>query len=229
LMEGGGAIKGWRVDGKACDAVQSRLSALFEGCRVQIIIGDGNHSLAAAKDYWDELKLSLDENGRASHPARYALVELCNVYDPAVRFEAIHRLATDIDPASFLKASEARLAGGSGRGYALGWVSAGGTGSLTVRASSIGGMIEKLQAFLDEYLRQSGGGIDYIHGEQSLTQLAKKDGCVGLLLPSMDKSEFFDTVTNGGVFPKKSFSIGNARDKRYYLECRAIRQVMPNT
>ena len=149
-----------------------------------------------------------------------------NVYDPAVRFEAIHRLATGIDPASLVKASESHLAGGSGRDYTLRWVSAVGTGVITVKASGIGDMIEKLQAFLDAYLQQAGGGIDYIHGEQSLIQLAIKDGNLGLLLPSMDKSEFFDTVISGGVFPKKSFSIGNARDKRYYLECRAIR---PNT
>jgi hypothetical protein len=135
LMQGGGAIKGWRVDGKACTAVLERLNTLFDGSSVQIIIGDGNHSLAAG-DHWDELKQSLDGNGKAGHPARYALVELCNVYDPALRFEAIHRLATGIDPALFVQEAEDRLSVGvgGGRGYTLRWISAGGTGSLTVQA-----------------------------------------------------------------------------------------------
>ena len=222
LMEGGGAIKGWRVTGEAASAVTASLKALFDGSSVQIIIGDGNHSLAAAKDYWDELKPTLSDSQQACHPARFALVELNNVYDPSVRFEAIHRLVTGLDPAGLVKALETHLTGGSGNNYTLRWVSTEGTGKITVPASSTGEMIERLQSFLDDYIVNNSGSIDYIHGEQSLEKLSKENGCLGLLLPSMDKSEIFNTVINSGVFPRKSFSIGSARDKRYYLECRTI-------
>ncbi len=223
LMENGGRVKGWRVTGSVCAGVTDRLAALFEGCPVQIIIGDGNHSLAAAKDYWDKLKPSLGKQEQDGHPARYALVELGNVYDSAIVFEAIHRLVSGIDPAKLVNALASHLSGGAGYDYTLGWVSTGGTGRLTARAFSIGEMIDKLQTFLDAYVGKSGGIIDYIHGEQSLNELSKTEGHLGLLLPPMDKSDFFNTVIDSGVFPKKSFSIGSAQDKRYYLECRAIR------
>ena len=223
LMEGGGSIKGWRVSGDESSALSARLASLFLGSSVHIIIGDGNHSLAAAKDYWSTVKTTLDENAWDGHPARYALVELNNVYDPAIRFEAIHRFVSGIQPESLIDALQKLFNGGTGREYAFEWVSADGTGQITARAASIGSMIEKLQVFLDEYLTQNGGGIDYIHGDQSLKKLAEAERSVGLLLPPMDKTEFFTTVINGGVFPKKSFSIGEAQDKRYYLECRAIR------
>ncbi len=222
LLEGGGRVKGWRVEGRECDETTARLASLFSGSSVQIIIGDGNHSLAAAKDYWDALKKTLTGSERDNHPARYALMELCNVYDPAIRFEAIHRLVAGVDPNALILALETGLSGGSGRDYDVRWLSAGGSGTLTVHAESIGGMIKRLQTLLDEYLSQNGGDIDFIHGEDSLRELASADGRVGFLVPGMDKSEFFTTVVSGGVFPRKSFSIGEARDKRYYLECRAI-------
>jgi uncharacterized protein (DUF1015 family) len=226
LMEGGGSIRGWRVHGEAAAGVQKALEDLFAGRDVHIIIGDGNHSLAAAKGYWDEIKTGLDEDDRRRHPARFALVELNNVYDPAIVFEAIHRHVTRCDPKALLAALEKHLTGGSnatgGRAYRLGWVSGGEEGVILVHAPCIGDFIEALQTFLDDYVRDNGCGIDYIHGDDSLRTLAAAGGSVGLLIPAMDKSELFETVMTRGQFPKKSFSIGHARDKRYYLECRRI-------
>ena len=224
LMEGGGAIRGWRIDGDSARETVSALGTLAGSGGVQIIIGDGNHSLAAAKAYWDEIKSDIGEAERAHHPARFALVELNNVYDPAIRFEAIHRALFRVDPAAFVSELTRALppTEPGGNGYALSWYSASGSGALTVAAPSIGEFIEKLQSFLDAYVTDTGCGIDYIHGEDALKALAGERGCVGLELQAMDKSEFFKTVENGAIFPKKSFSIGHARDKRYYLECRAI-------
>jgi hypothetical protein len=221
LMEGGGSIKGWRVSGDALEPVGDALGCLAGKSGVEIIIGDGNHSLAAAKAYWDEIKTDLDESTRSGHPARCALVELNNVYDPAISFEAIHRVVFRTDPAALISALQQALPAGGG--YELHWITASGSGNMTVGASGIGDFIEKLQTFLDDYVRTTGCDIDYIHGEDTVEKLAREQGCVGLLLPTMDKSEFFRTVSAGGLFPKKSFSIGYARDKRYYLECREIK------
>jgi hypothetical protein len=225
LMEGGGSIRGWRLGGGDALDVEAALGCLTSKSGVQIIIGDGNHSLAAAKAYWDEIKTGVDTSGRAAHPARYALVELCNVYDPAVRFEAIHRVLFGVDRGAFLSELERALSSDKpgGEEYTLRWSDAAGSGTVTVAACSIGEFIERLQTFLDDYVAGTGCGIDYIHGDDALRKLAGESGCVGLEMPAMDKSEFFKTVENGAIFPKKSFSIGHARDKRYYLECRAIR------
>lgn len=223
LMEGGGAITGWRVTDLDAQRVSTSLSNLFENKSVQLIIGDGNHSLAAAKGYWDTIKSSLDDTIRSSHPARFALLEINNVYDPAIDFEAIHRLIMTDDTASLVSALRAHLADGQGCTYELHWSDAEGSGSIEARASGIGELIKKLQTFLDDRIDRTGDTIDYIHDSETLVHLSKKDGCLGLLLPAMDKAEFFSTVIDGGVFPKKSFSIGHARDKRYYLDSRTIR------
>lgn len=222
LMEGGGAIRGWRVTGALLRETADALGCLVQPGGVQIIIGDGNHSLAAAKTYWNELKKSLGPSERDAHPARFALVELNNVYDPAIDFEAIHRVIFNTDPEAFVEELKRALPEERG-GYVLRWATVSHRGTLTVGAGSIGHFIERLQAFLDDYVKRTGCAIDYIHGDDTALQLASWPNCVGLLLPTMDKSEFFGTVSAGTLFPKKSFSIGHARDKRYYLECRVIR------
>ncbi len=227
LLEGGGTIKGWRVTGEAAKTIEAGLSCLADNSPVQIIIGDGNHSLAAAKGYWDEIKGGLSAGERQTHPARFALVELNNVYDPAISFEAIHRVVFNTQPETLLEALKNTLPIGS-EGYEVRWVKAaaqGGpdSGSVRVKAATIGQLIEMLQAFLDDYVVRTDCVIDYIHGEDSVVALTKEPGSIGFLLPAMDKSDFFHTVAAGIVFPKKSFSIGHARDKRYYLECRLIK------
>lgn len=222
LLEGGGSIKGWRVAGEAENEITEALLGLTDQNPVQMVIGDGNHSLAAAKGYWDEIKDTLNAQDRVSHPARYALVEINNVYDPAISFEAIHRVVFETDPDAFLDKLKNDLASTEGNGYTLRWMTLSAAGSIPVGAKSIGELIGKLQTFLDDYVKSTGCRIDFIHGEESVEMLAKTPESIGLFLPTMDKSDFFKTVLAGGVFPKKSFSIGHARDKRYYLECRAI-------
>ena len=220
LMEGGGHIKGMQVSGAGADRVTGAMRALREKNDMLMVIGDGNHSLAAAKVCWDELKNSLGAAERETHPRRRALLEINNVYDPAISFEAIHRVVFDVEPEEFVKAFANAAPNGSD--YILRWVSNGKSGDIGVSAGCIGDMLSLVQAFIEKYASRTGSRVDYIHGEDSVRRLARENRCLGLLLPAMDKSELFATVAARGIFPKKSFSVGHARDKRYYLECRAI-------
>jgi uncharacterized protein (DUF1015 family) len=214
LMEGGGHIAGWRVP----DGETERVAGLVNGLRGEaiMIIGDGNHSLAAAKARWDEMK----RNGAKDAPARYALAELNNVYDPAVEFKAIHRAVFGVDARQFVRDME-RAIGGPGR-YRVGWRSSGESGEFAAAASCIGDAIEAVQSFIDDASGKTGCRVDYIHGGDALESLSAARDNVGIIMPAMDKSDFFGAVLSRGVFPRKSFSIGESRDKRYYLECRKI-------
>jgi len=220
LMEGGGHIRGVRVNGSDADSLMAAMRVLHEKNRTLMVMGDGNHSLAAAKVYWDEIKQNISGAGRENHPARRALLEVNNVYDPAITFEAIHRVVFGIEPVELI--SELEKAMPKGNDYNLRWVTRGRNGDIGVSADCIGDMLAVLQTFLDGYIKHTGCGIDYIHGADTVEDLAKRENCLGLILPAMDKSELFATVESRGVFPRKSFSVGHARDKRYYLECRSI-------
>lgn len=220
LMEGGGSIAGWQVTGEVAEKVMAAMDELGRR-EVQMVIGDGNHSLAAAKECWKQMKEGLTAEEIENHPARYALAELNNVYDAGICFEAIHRVALGVDTEKMLAALKSRLE--CCEGCELIYCSTNGSGTITIPFPSLGGMINELQVFMDEYTEANGGEIEYIHDEAAVRELAAKKGNLGLLLPAMDKAELFNTVITDGLFPKKSFSIGHARDKRYYLECRRIK------
>jgi len=221
LMEGGGHIKGMMVTGKDAENVMEALRSLHSKNDMLMIMGDGNHSLAAAKVYWDEIKQSLSEQERENHPARRALVELNNVYDPAISFEAIHRVLFNVDAKRFIGEFEDAVPHGSD--YKIQWSSREGNGDIGIKAECIGDMLTIMQDFIDRYIEKTETAVDYIHGEDSTLKLAEGESCLGLILPAMNKSDFFETVEKSGVFPRKSFSVGHAEDKRYYLECRKIR------
>jgi len=220
LMQGGGHIKGMKVTGKNAENIMAAMRALNEKNEMLMIMGDGNHSLAAAKVYWDELKKDLNEAERENHPARRALVELNNVYDPAISFEAIHRVLFNIDTKAFIDAFENSAP--KGTDYTIHWSTSEEKGEIGIKAACIGDMLTIMQEFIDKYIKDTDIIIDYIHGEDSTVKLAQSERCIGLVLPAMDKSDFFETVEKSGVFPRKSFSVGHAEDKRYYLECRVI-------
>ena len=221
LMEGGGSIRGMQVTGGDAEAVSSAMRALHEEKDILMVMGDGNHSLAAAKEYWNALKSGLSESERLVHPARRAMIEVNNLYDPAIGFEAIHRVVFGVKPIDFISEFEATMAPGTD--YKLCWVSQGRRDAIGISADCIGNMIAAIQAFLDEYAKRSGCRIDYIHGEDVVHRLIEEEDTLGIILPAMDKSELFATVAAKRLFPKKSFSVGRAREKRYYLECREIR------
>jgi len=221
LMEGGGHIKGMAVRGDDAEKVIKAMHMLHDKNDMLMIIGDGNHSLAAAKVYWDELKETLSEEQRQCHPAGYALVEVNNVYDKAIDFEAIHRIAFDVSPEDFISAIKEEMKPGDD--YIIHWTFKEQSGQVGISANCIGDMLSAVQEFLDGYAKRNPScRIDYIHGEDSVRKLANAERCVGLILPAMEKADLFETVAVSGVFPKKSFSVGHARDKRYYLECRKI-------
>lgn len=221
LMLGGGHIKGSRVHGEQAEAVSAALEALDSG-DIKFAMGDGNHSLATAKRCWELIKPGLTEAERESHPARFALVELVNIHDGAVTFEPIHRVVFGTDAAGFLdSAREAFDQGGSGHELVI--IAAGEELKLTVPNLTIGRLISKVDELCRAHTSKYGGETDYIHGDAEAREMSARPDAVGVLLPRMDKAEIFPSVSQTGPFPKKSFSIGVGRDKRYYLECRKIR------
>lgn len=220
LMENGGHIRGFKLSEEEAQRVVEAMDALGQR-EVQFVIGDGNHSLAAAKDCWREIKKTLTPEEIENHPARFALVEICNVYDEGIEFEPIHRIVFNCDPEAVLADLTARAGDVDGR--ELETIANGKRGSLKIVNSSLGGLIGAIQKILDEWENEKGVTVDYIHDEKALEELAKQPNSLAIFLPAMDKSDLFTTVEKDGVFPKKSFSIGHARDKRYYLECRKIK------
>ena len=190
-----------------------------------ILVGDGNHSLVAAKMEWDAVKANLSETERENHPARYALAELGNVYYESLEIEPIHRIVFDAPDgllAAFVESSP-YVSLGAGAGHQVRFVDRGEPGTLTIDGGTVGEAIDLLQEFLDSYIQHHGGEIDYIHGDAELEELSKQAGNVAFFMPTTSKSALFESVIQGGVFPKKSFSMGHGADKRHYVECRKIK------
>ena len=152
------------------------------------------------------------------------MVELENIHSSALEFEPIHRILTGVDPENILKklAAECGTSPDQENIHKIEWYSGekSGTVYLDARKSSLA--VGVLQPFLDDYLKEHGGEIDYIHGDVVLKELAKKEQSIGFILPAMEKSQLFRGVMENGVFPRKTFSMGHAYDKRYYLEGRRL-------
>lgn len=217
LMLGGGHIRGSRVTGEAAERLTAALEAP-EGA-VRFAMGDGNHSLAAAKRCWEQIKRNLPESELETHPARYALAEIVNIHDEAVTFEPIHRVLLETVPRGFIEEAAARLPRGKGQAVTL---LAGKREMEIVTGMPLGALVALVDELLGDWRREHGGEPDYIHGDEEARALGGKPSSVGVLLPRLEKAELFPYITEHGPYPKKSFSIGHARDKRYYLECRAI-------
>lgn len=230
LMENGGHITGWLVSQDAKTAFNERLTAYsrtfeakyegLDGAKVLFAVGDGNHSLATAKSCYETLKREHPEIDHSNHPARFALVELENIHDPSLSFEPIHRIIFDTDPERLLEALKDYCAQD---GYVVEYITAKGKGTLCLDPRRGALAIAVLQEALDTYLADHKGEIDYIHGDEVLTDLAQKENAIGFLLPPMEKSQLFRGVISGGVLPRKTFSMGHAQEKRYYLEGRRIK------
>lgn len=217
LMLGGGHIRGSRVTGEAAERLTAALEAP-EGS-VRFAMGDGNHSLAAAKRCWEQIKRNLPESELETHPARYALAEIVNIHDEAVTFEPIHRVLLETVPRGFIEEAAARLPRGKGQAVTL----LAGRREMEIETGMpLGALAALVDELLGDWRREHGGEPDYIHGDEEARALGGKPSSVGVLLPRLEKAELFPYITEHGPYPKKSFSIGHARDKRYYLECRAI-------
>ena len=230
LMEDGGHIAGWLVDGAEAQAFMERLTTYTQhvdekytglpGTPMVFAVGDGNHSLATAKACYEELKKAHPGEDLSQHPARYALVELENIHDAAQEFAPIHRVIVKTDAPALLKAVQDNLCAETG--FPVEWYMGNDHGTIYLDQSKGQLAVGILQSFLDQYLAQHDGETDYIHGDADLMELADQDNTIGFLLPVMEKSQLFRGVIADGILPRKTFSMGHAREKRYYLEGRKI-------
>ncbi|MBQ6647167.1 MAG: DUF1015 domain-containing protein [Clostridia bacterium] len=225
LMLGGGRISGWAVeDGALLWQIDRALDALqADGKGLLLAVGDGNHSLATAKACWEKLKPTLSERERLTHPARYALAEVVNLHCEALLFHPIHRVVFGAQAAGLRQSFSDWLAGKN-----LSLAPGADIEFLGEGSFSIGGAGDVLptvhvQAWLDEYLKwHPEAGVDYVHGEEAVKSVCAEKGASGILLGTIDKSALFPTIRYSGVLPRKSFSIGVADEKRFYLEARRI-------
>lgn len=240
LMEQGGHVKGWLLGPEQLQQVAGALSALADadafnaryGVQGQAVmlfaVGDGNHSLATAKECYERQKRLVPPERWDALPARYALCELVNLHDESLEFEPIHRVIFHTDPQRLLDALIRRYPGtrrdcGPAEGHLLRYIHAGAEGTITIPKTAGQLPVGVLQRFLDEYLVKHPGRVDYIHGEDVAREFAVRPSNLTFLLPAMKKEELFPAVIHGGVLPRKTFSMGEAHDKRFYLEGRKIR------
>ena len=223
LMAGGGSIKGFLLDGEDIANVDSALGELKKKSEMLFAMGDGNHSLATAKEHYEKLKRDNPGEDMSNHPARWALCEIVNLHSEALEFEAIHRIVKVGDIEKF-KTEMSESLGLSGvpseqrvrvhRGETV--------RDLYIHRPASKLAVGSVQAFLDGYLKENGGDIDYVHGEDVLKKLATEDGAIGFEFDPMKKEDLFPAVIADGALPRKTLSMGHAADKRYYLEARGI-------
>ena len=252
LMMNGGSIEGYHItEEKAISNIANAISALADPKvfaekyntdkpLLLYAVGDGNHSLASAKQHWENVKAGLSAAEREEHPARFALVEIVNIHDEGMNFEPIHRVLfeSDMDDiisemgkvleietreytdamelADFVKSEYENK-----DSHTFGFVSGEKMKSVSVMNSDYNLAVATLQTFLDTYISSHPVEIDFIHDVESTLELAK-DCNTAILLPPIDKSGFFRTIIEEGTLPRKAFSMGHADEKRFYLEARKI-------
>ena len=220
LNQDGGHITGYKVTNT--DEIISKFEALLKKNNngLLFIVGDGNHSLATAKAHWDKIKGSLSNEEREAHPARYALVEALNIYDKGLIFEPIHRLVFNPQD-DFLKGLKEKL-NGEFKSFAY----SSKDGKMELRMPKNAPMCYKIvQSYIDEYLvSHPETTVDYIHDESELIDCANKNpGSIAIAMPALTKGDVFDYIAADDVLPRKSFSMGHATEKRYYLESKRIK------
>lgn len=224
LNMGGGHIEGYFV--KNYEEILVKFSSLLDTDRLiakygkednfAFAVGDGNHSLATAKTHWENLKKTLTKQEQENHPAKFALVEFVNIYDEGIYFEPIFRYVFNVDKEKFLSGLE-KVDGGKIKVYV--------NDNLTEKngKNSLPDGIKQVDEYIKKYISENGGEVDYVHGEKNLFKLVddRKDA-VGILFEKLNKSDLFKYVSKNGPFPRKTFSMGEGVEKRYYLEGRRI-------
>ena len=252
LMLGGGRVAGYAVDGAVSERAVRALRALANpqafAARYEVpadspvmlfAMGDGNHSLATAKAMWDNVKGSLG----VDHPSRYALVEVENIHDPALEFAPIHRLLfgvsadvrralaesfgsrltiTDVPSAALMRE---RVRSPRGTHHAVGLIGPGAQFSVIEIADPQSTLaVGTLQPFIDGLVERGGAThVDYVHGDDVLERLSMQGGSIGIHLAAVGKGDLLRMVVREGALPRKTFSMGEANQKRYYIEARRIR------
>lgn len=236
LMKNGGHVKGYLLNEETMDEVDKGLKELadkevfakkYDVNNKEVLLfamGDGNHSLATAKACYEKLKETMSEEEYLNNPARYALVELVNLHSPALEFEAINRVIFNTEPEKLLNSlKEYYQINKDGNGQKIEVITNDVDEKWYIENPKSNIAVGSIQIFLDEYLKNNEGKIDYIHGEETTKNLAKQSGNVGFIFEAMPKNELFKTVILDGSLPRKTFSMGHSYDKRYYLESRKIK------
>lgn len=236
LMENGGHIKGYKLNENIINDITNGLEDLANqenfNKRYNVndkgvllfAMGDGNHSLATAKAHYEKLKETLPREEYLNHPARYALVELVNLHSSALEFEPIHRVIFDTDVDLLISELYKYYdinEDGNGEYFEL--VTKDIDKKLYISNGKSNIAVGSIQMFLDDYLSKNRGTIDYIHGDDTVKNMAVKENNVGILFKAMGKDELFKTVILDGALPRKTFSMGHSYDKRFYLESRKIK------
>lgn len=233
LMQDGGHITGYLMNPAQQQQFTQRLhQVLAHNPELQFAMGDGNHSLATAKACYEKLKQDNPETAKNS-PARYALVELVNLHSDALEFEAIHRILTGIQPEELLAELTEKLELSENPDFTPDQNPDQDLFMILLRNQEQKKVwihnpkaklaVGCLQPVLDDYLKNHPGKIDYIHGTETVRRLSAQPDALGILLPDMDKNLLFPSVAQDGALPRKTFSMGHAQDKRYYMECRKIK------
>jgi len=237
LMQNSGHVTGYLLSQKQISDINEALSRLASADEMAekygrgdiapllFAVGDGNHSLATAKACFDELKAKLGEDAAMSHPARYALVELVDLYDESLEFEPIYRVLFGVDVQKTVAAFESYAAAQNGKAKPQNVTLTFGNEQKTVTiphpTSNLA--VGSVQDFVAAYLNENpSAAVDYIHGEDTAIALSSGDGAVGFIFDGMSKGELFATVIADGALPRKTFSMGHACDKRFYTEARRI-------
>ncbi|HIZ04183.1 MAG TPA: DUF1015 domain-containing protein [Candidatus Borkfalkia avistercoris] len=214
LNMGGGHIRGYFVP--RAEEIAARFEALADEDGLVFMVGDGNHSLATAKAAWEKIKAGLTEEERQSHPARYALAEAVNLYDDGIRFEAIHRIVTGVDAKKFAAGFPVAAEGDA-------FLAVQGEKARNPLGKDAAAAVKLADGYISDYIAENGGEVDYIHGEEEILRLTRERAdSVGILLPKMDKADLFGTVKRHGCLPRKTFSMGESAEKRYYIEGKEI-------
>lgn len=248
LMANGGHITGWALESKAdIEGVEKALNLIAEknaspdGSTFLFAVGDGNHSLATAKAVWDEYKKEHPED--KDSPVRYALIEIVNIYDTGLTFEPIHRVIFNIDNEKLIKTLAEKLNGNikalddadkvikavkdSWANFGFFYLDSEGKQKnvlleTKIKELAVARLQPEIDAFLKSLSENSKAEIDYIHGTDEVLKLGSKENSLGILLPPIAKDSFFETINGRGPLPRKSFSMGEADEKRFYLECRRL-------
>lgn len=220
LNQDGGHIRGYQI--KDVDKVVKQFEALYKKNNngLMFVVGDGNHSLATAKAHWEKIKKTLSEKERENHPARFALVEANNVYDDGIIFEPIHRIVFNAE-SDFIEGLQKVSSGKK-----ISYLYTKEKGKIPFKTPTNGAETYQIvQKFIDEYLvKHPETKVDFIHDESSLLDVAdKNDKSVAVIMPALGKGDIFEFVAKDAVLPRKSFSMGHASEKRYYLEAKMIR------
>jgi len=252
LMKNGGHIEGHHInEDSALSSIANAITALADKksfttrygdnkAMMLYAVGDGNHSLASAKQHWENVKVDLKNDEIAEHPARFALVEITNIHDEGMKFEPIHRVLFDCPIADLLgeMASEFDLTVqdfndisslsdfvkkeyDNKNSHTFGIMSGTTLKAVSINAPKFNLAVATIQSFLDKFIDKNDIEIDFIHDTDSTLELSTEEN-TGLLLPPIDKSGFFKTVIDEGTLPRKAFSMGHADEKRFYLEARKI-------